>query len=318
MRRRLAGSRRSCSPAAPVRPRRRAEPRAAAVRRRALCREHGVLEAVCTQVQSQARPGVPGQGGLVRGARVPRELLPDLPSRARAEDRPAEVVAAEDEPPADRLKVRLASPQMARVVGIDTEKARPLAGPDGFVVPARLSYDASRRAEVNARSAGVVRSVLVDLGSRVRRGDALVVLESAEVGADRSRLAAARAREDVARAALRAGARAAHRGDHAQARGGGGRERAGGRKRRGAGARGGRRGGRAGGSSSRYTLQAPLPGIVVRRLATVGRQVDSEEVLLEIADASVLWAEIDVPERHLPEVAVGQRGRPLLRRPPRP
>jgi cobalt-zinc-cadmium efflux system membrane fusion protein len=60
-----------------------------------------------------------------------------------------------------------------------------------------------------------------------------------------------------------------------------------------------------GGLSGRYTLHAPLAGVVVRRLATIGRQVDPEEVLLEIVDASTLWAEIDVPESHLREVSVG-------------
>jgi cobalt-zinc-cadmium efflux system membrane fusion protein len=131
------------------------------------------------------------------------------------------------------------------------------------------------------------------------------VLESAEVGADRSRLAAARAREDVARAALER-ERALHtegitpkremeEAESALAAASGEVQ-----------ALEAAAGVVGGGSSSRYTLQAPLPGIVVRRLATVGRQVDSEDVLLEIADASVLWAEIDLPERHLPEVAVGR------------
>jgi cobalt-zinc-cadmium efflux system membrane fusion protein len=60
------------------------------------------------------------------------------------------------------------------------------------------------------------------------------------------------------------------------------------------------------GTSGRYTLEAPLSGVVVRRSATVGRRVAPDEVLIEIVDASVLWAELDVPEPRLGDVAVGR------------
>jgi cobalt-zinc-cadmium efflux system membrane fusion protein len=168
----------------------------------------------------------------------------------------------------------------------------------------RLVYDAGRRAEINARSAGVVRSVLVDVGSRVRKGAPLVVLDSPEVGADRSRLSAARAHVDVARAerdrkralfgegiapqrevqeaeSALAAAEAEVQALEAAA------------------------GVVGGGVTGQYTLHAPLEGVVVRRTATMGRQVDREEVLLEIVDVSTLWAEIDVPEARLAEVGLG-------------
>jgi len=270
-----------------------------------LCAEHGVLEAVCTKCNPKLAAVFQAKGDWCAEHGFPESFCPIChPERG---GRPAvDVVAGADEPPLDRLKVRLDSPKTAAIVGIETEKGRAAAGAESIVVPARLVYDASRRAVVNARSAGVVRSVLVDLGSVVRRGAPLVVLDSPDVGADRSRLAAARARADVAHAQLEreralftegiaprreveqaeselAAARAEAEALEAAAKVVG-----------------------QGDASGQYTLDAPLTGVVVRRAATVGRQVDPEEILLEIVDASVLWAEIDVPEPRLGEVAVGR------------
>ena len=269
-----------------------------------LCAEHGVLEAVCTKCDPKLAPVFQAKGDWCAEHGFPESFCPIChPERG---GRPAvDVASSGDEPPPDRLKVRLASPGISRVVGIDTEKGRPASGDASLVAPARLVYDAARRAEINARRPGVVRSISVDVGSAVRKGEPLIVLDSPEVGADRSRLAAARTRVDAARAeaereralhaegisprrqvqeaesalaeaeadvqALEAAAQVVGRGE----------------------------------VSGRYALHAPIAGTVVRRAATVGRQVDTEEVLLEIVDASVLWAEIDLPESRLHEVAVG-------------
>ncbi len=272
-------------------------PEPVAVAAGAFCAEHGVPEAVCTICSPRLIPEFQAKGDWCAEHGLPESVCPICNP---------DPVAAMDEPPKDGLKVRLASPETAAIAGIETEKGSAVPGGDSFSVPARLTYDASRRAEVNARSAGVVRAVLVDLGSRVRKGMPLVVLDSPEVGADRSRLAAAAAEVDVARAQLEreralfadgitsqravqqaeselAAARAEVQAMEAAA-----------------GIVGG------GGTSGRYTLEAPLSGVVVRRSATVGRQVDREEVLLEIVDASVLWAEVDVPEPRLGDVAVGR------------
>lgn len=269
----------------------------AAVAAGEFCAEHGVPEAMCTKCNPKLIPSFQAKGDWCAEHGFPESVCPICHPAA---------TAAMDEPPKDGLQVRLASPEAAAIAGIETENVRATPGGDSFSAPARLTYDASRRAEVNARSAGVVRSVLVDLGSRVHKGMPLVVLDSPEVGADRSRLAAAVAQVDVARAQLEreralfadgitsqrqvqqaeselASARAEVQAMEAAA-------------------------GIVGGSgtSGRYTLEAPLSGVVVRRSATVGRQVDREEVLLEIVDASVLWAEIDVPELRLGDIAVGR------------
>lgn len=58
--------------------------------------------------------------------------------------------------------------------------------------------------------------------------------------------------------------------------------------------------------SARYTLTAPISGVVNRRAATIGRLVDPTAVLFEIVDSSAMWVEIDVPETDVGLVAVGQ------------
>jgi cobalt-zinc-cadmium efflux system membrane fusion protein len=55
-----------------------------------------------------------------------------------------------------------------------------------------------------------------------------------------------------------------------------------------------------------YTLTAPIAGVVTERNATIGRLVDTEQILYEIVDTSSMWVELDVPEADLPVVAVGQ------------
>ena len=55
-----------------------------------------------------------------------------------------------------------------------------------------------------------------------------------------------------------------------------------------------------------YTLTAPIAGVVTRRTATLGTFVDGDAVLFEVADASQLWAEIEIPEDEVARVAAGQ------------
>jgi cobalt-zinc-cadmium efflux system membrane fusion protein len=269
------------------------------------CVEHRVPESKCTICHPDLIPGFQAANDWCAEHGLPESVCPIChPDRVPANAPPA---PAEDPeaPPADKLKVRLDSPTAAAVAGIETEPVQRTAGSDSFSAPAKLVYDASRRAEVNARRAGVVREVLVDVGSFVRKGAPLVVLDSPEVGADRSRLAAARARVETASAQLERdralyGQGIVPRRDLQESESALAEARA---EVDALEAAGGVVG--AGGTSGRYTLVAPITGVVVRREGTVGRQVDTEEMLVEVVDPSVLWAEIDVPEPRLAGVVTG-------------
>ena len=54
--------------------------------------------------------------------------------------------------------------------------------------------------------------------------------------------------------------------------------------------------------------QAPRDGIVLERSAIEGMRVQPGDVLFRIADHSVVWALIDVAERDLGAIAIGQAG----------
>jgi len=57
----------------------------------------------------------------------------------------------------------------------------------------------------------------------------------------------------------------------------------------------------------RITLRAPIAGEVVERYALLGQVVDPTQPILRIADLSRLWVELDVFERDLARVAVGDK-----------
>ena len=58
--------------------------------------------------------------------------------------------------------------------------------------------------------------------------------------------------------------------------------------------------------SARYTLTAPIAGVVTQRGATIGRLVDADDTVFEVVDPSVMWIDLDVPESELALVAIGQ------------
>lgn len=78
--------------------------------------------------------------------------------------------------------VRLATEEMARDIGIETAPAAREQITPNLTANAEAAYDSRRYAEVRPRVTGFLREVKVDLGSIVRKGDVLAVVDSAEVG----------------------------------------------------------------------------------------------------------------------------------------
>ncbi len=60
------------------------------------------------------------------------------------------------------------------------------------------------------------------------------------------------------------------------------------------------------GSGDAYAVTAPLAGVVTERFASVGQSVESSMALFEVVDASRMWAELDIFEADLGQVAEGQ------------
>ncbi|MGE0548824.1 MAG: efflux RND transporter periplasmic adaptor subunit [Kofleriaceae bacterium] len=270
----------------------------------AMCKEHGIAEAICTKCNPKLIPVFKAKGDWCEEHGFPESACPIChPERG---GQPAAGVAEDGAPP-DGAKVCLKSKDVANKVGIETVKAQERPEGVGLVATATLTFDATKRAVVNARSPGVVRAIQADLGAKVSKGSPLASIDSAGVGADRSRLQGARSRVSAAEinyqrekdlqakgissaktvldAQQELDAAKAEYASIASALG---------------------MVGQSGGGNS-YTLASPIAGQVVKRHATIGTMVGVEQTLFEIVDTSNMWVEIDVPEDEVPNVALGQR-----------
>jgi membrane fusion protein, heavy metal efflux system len=270
-----------------------------------MCKEHGVVEAVCTKCNPALIAVFKAKGDWCEEHGWPESFCPIChPERG---GRPAADVTASGDGPPDGTKIRFQTQETARLAGLRFAKVLAQQTSREVLAGARVVYDASRVAQVNPRMPGVVRAIAADVGAKVRARSALAVIESAGVGAEQSRLQAARMRLEVADAnhrrveALRSDGIAPEK-DLLAAR----REREEARADvRSAQASLSMVGATADGTA-RYTVTSPIEGVVTQRNATMGRLVDGEDMLFEIVDASEMWIELDVPETDLPLVSVGQ------------
>lgn len=270
-----------------------------------MCVEHGVLESICTKCHPKLIPIFQAKGDWCPEHGLPMSVCPvHHPERG---GRPEAAIAADDAP-ASGTKIRFRSLETAREAGLETVAAVKGMEGAGVFATATLVSDASHAAVVNAPAAGVVRSIRADLGSRVERGTPLAVLESSTVGEDRSRLLSARARASVAEANYRRekellgkGVAAQREVEEAE------REWESAKAEVAAAAGSLRMIGTSSGEAGSYSVRAPIRGVVTKRTATVGTLVDTHDALFEIVDASVLWADIDVPEAQVSRVRTGQR-----------
>jgi len=198
----------------------------------------------------------------------------------------------------DSLGVEMAGVQLGVAEAIES-MSLPVTG--------TITYDEGRVSHVGPRTEGRIADIRAELGSRVRRGQALAILESAVVGRTQASLGEAQALLEIARenyerekrleeqgissrkelleaqAALRS-AEAAAQGSRSELIALGG----------------------SGGSGGRFSVTAPFDGIVVEKHATLGEVVGPADQLFTVADISRLWIELAVFERDLPRVRTGQ------------
>lgn len=277
-----------------------------------LC-EHKVLEVVCPKCHPKLAAVFQAKGDWCAEHGFPESFCPQChPERG---GRPAADVSGNDSAknasnaaaPADGTKVRFKTQETARLAGIQTVKTEARKNAGGVVAMARIAYDATRLAHINARAPGVVRTLKVDIGSQVKKKDSLAIIESAEVGADRSKLQAARARVTIAQknyerhAALQKSGFSAEKDVLAAEQ-----ELAMAKAEQAALATGLSIIGAGGGAGGSYTLTSPIDGVVTQRGATMGKLVGLEEMLFEVVDTSAMWAELDIPETELSVVMAGQ------------
>jgi cobalt-zinc-cadmium efflux system membrane fusion protein len=224
--------------------------------------------------------------GVAEAAEAERGTRPvALPSRAAAEN-PVQTIAAR--------RVRLAGD--IQVVGT-------------------VSYDQDHLALVGPLVAGRVSRLLVGVGDRVRRGQALAEIESAEVGQARADLISARARTSAAELNLR------RETDLAERRISSAREKEVAQAQwitESAATRAATERLRALGLSAqdiatsetsdqggRLAVRAPIDGVVLERAVTLGQAVERATDAFKIADTGHVWVDLDLYEKDLPRVHVG-------------
>ena len=105
---------------------------------------------------------------------------------------PSPTPAAESKAPPAATAARATTVTMpedkARSAGVKIEEAGTASLPVEVVVSGQIEVNADRRIDVRTRVPGIIRSVSVALGQRVKAGDLLVTLNSADVGTARLNL----------------------------------------------------------------------------------------------------------------------------------
>jgi cobalt-zinc-cadmium efflux system membrane fusion protein len=174
-------------------------------------------------------------------------------------------------------------------------------------VTGTITYDQNRVSHIGPRTEGRIVALRVDLGSPVRPGQVLAVLESPEVGATRADL-------HEAEAILRIQTENYEREKRLEAQGISSRKElleaeAELRRAEAATVSAGERLrtlGAGQGEGGEFTITAPFAGVVVEKHATLGEVAASSDQLFTVADLSRLWIELDIFERDLRRVATGQ------------
>lgn len=263
------------------------------------CSEHSVPESMCTKCKPSLVAKFIASGDYCREHGFPQSVCPICnPDQAKADEG-----ALPD--------VRLASEETVTEIGVKTVRARKAAVKGTLDVVGQLAFNGNRRAELSARGEALVIDVKVDVGDSVKKGQALLIIASAEVGSGQAQAAASKVRLNAARAAVAREKTLVERGisprrsledaesEEARALS----------EYDGALSALAASGAGAAGAGGRHTVIAPIAGTVVRRTAVVGRMAQADEVLVEIADLSTLWALIELPEA---EAALVRSGQPVL------
>jgi cobalt-zinc-cadmium efflux system membrane fusion protein len=269
------------------------------------CAEHAIPESKCTKCNPALVARFIEAGDYCREHGFPESACPRCHPELVAA---AGEAAAVFPPPGTRI--RIAGEQALRAAGIATVKAEARAVSRTIEVVGRVGYDRNRLAQLSARGEALVVEVKVDVGDDVAAGQPLVVLQSASVGGSQAGLLAAKAHVAAARAAVEREERLVERGvsprkDLDEAR----RELAAAEAEESAARAALAAAGGGAGRGGRYVLTAPFRGTVVARDAVSGRSAAAEQILVEIADLSTMWANLEIPETEAALVRPGQRVR---------
>lgn len=267
------------------------------------CAEHGLPESNCTVCNPGLADRFQSSGDWCAEHGYPESVCPFC----NPMQPPPGVARPSAIAPGTRIRFR--SPAIERAAGIETVPATTNAIGIGVETTARIDFNRNAMADVRSAVPGIVHAVSLDLGQQVTAGDTLFTLESADVGDLQARRRGVRQRVEAAQAnmarqeALREGAIASQRqvelarqeleAAEAELRSLDQSLRISGASRS--------------GRTGRFEVVAPIGGIVVRRPALVGTFAGEADSLATIADTSVMWVVLDVPEWDATSVRTGQQ-----------
>jgi len=209
--------------------------------------------------------------------------------------------------PGEGVKMRLATPEAAKRAGIVIAPAQRAGLATGAAVPAQVTYNRSRLAEVMALSGGVVRRIAAEPGQSVGKGTLLAEIASPGAAMVRGDYQAALGRLELAEANVKREQELVAKGvsarmelEQAQAE----------RQAAKATAEQLREqlsafGAGTSGSGTSLALRSPLSGTVVARNAVAGQTLAPETPLFTVADLSGMWLELQVSADQMDVAKVG-------------
>lgn len=193
-----------------------------------------------------------------------------------------------------------------RLAGIRLDTASTITT-SSLAVTGTITYDANRVSHIGARTAGRVLSLQVALGARVTSTQLLALLESPAVGQIRAQEREAEELRKIAQENFAREQRLAQQGissrkelldAEAELRRTESSLRSAEAQLDALGA--------GHGTGGQFGLSSPFSGVVVARDANVGEMVEPTDTLFTVADLSRVWIELNIFERDLARVRVGQ------------
>ncbi len=286
------------------------------------CKEHSLYEDECFLCHPELLEEHSGPAGGATAPATEREALAPalmcnehgVPERECGICHP-ELLARDPARPG--LKVRLASSASAAKAGVVVQTPEVQQMEDGVTGFAELTFNQNKLARITSLVGGVIKSVEVDLGSTVDRGDLLATVTSVAIGEAQGAYLRALAEEALRRKTFERErelvaqrisserefqeAEAAHHAAAAAVRQARQRLQVLGFDESRIEALAGQQG-----TPGVLELRAPFGGEIVERTAVQGAVVDVADVLFTLADTSVLWAMVNIPESQLSRVHTGQ------------
>ena len=240
-----------------------------------------------------------------------RRVTPPGPEPLTRRQRPPTVTCAKE-----NLVIRLESPAIALAAGFEfaSSEIRPLS--EIVTCTAEVTYDENAYARVSAQVSGVASNVHEDLGAGVRRGDPLVTIESAQLGAAQAVYLQALSTVGLWERNHQTESRLLENGvsterDYLEADAQLTKARIGASQAKqallnlGLSDRDINALVESEDTRGRYVVRAPFDGTVVERHVTRGEVITPSSMLFSIADIRHMWAFLDIYEADLPQVRTG-------------